>query len=44
MIICILTVIISSTLQESKGYTIKTELINEKTLPTEQLIIKEDFL
>ena len=44
MIICILTVIISSTLQESKGYTIKTELINEKTLPTEQLVKKEEIV
>lgn len=42
MVICIITIIISSTLIESKGYTIKTELINEKTLPTEQLIIKEE--
>lgn len=42
MIICILTVIISSTLIQTKGYTIKTELINEKTLPTEQLVIKEE--
>ena len=42
MVICIITIIISSTLIESKGYTIKTELINEKTLPTEKLIIKEE--
>ena len=42
MVICIITIIISSTLIESKGYTIKTELINEKTLPIEQIINKDE--
>lgn len=44
MFICILSVIISTTLIESKGYTIKTELINEKLLPTEQLVKKEEIV
>lgn len=42
MLICILTVVISSTLLESNEYLIKADLINEKTLPTEQKIIIEE--
>ena len=42
LFICVITVILSTTLIESKGYTIKTELINEKTLPIEQIINKDE--
>lgn len=42
MFICILSIILSTTLIDSKGYTIKTELINEKTLPIEQVVANKD--
>lgn len=42
MFICILTIVISTTLIDSKGYTIKTELINDKTLPIEQVVANKD--
>ena len=44
MFICILTIVISTTLIDSKGYTIKTELINDKTLPIEQIVNKEETI
>lgn len=42
MFICILSIVISTTLIDSKGYTIKTELINDKTLPIEQVVANKD--
>ena len=44
MFICVITVILSTTLIDSKGYTIKTELINDKTLPIEQIVNKEETI